>query len=290
MLVVVAVILLVGVENLIAQEGRDRPEAEPKQKGQVEQLRRPRAGEGTGRARVGGMQQRHRLMAVREVEPNRVRALQQKPQRPGQEGSGRLLDELTKAYRENDREKMGQLIRKMNQFRQRMQKARSALSKAGPGVRGRPGAAQPGAKKEHPEIRKAPPKDTDRPGPSMEHRGMMGRHGQGMQGRGMMMQHRSMMGRHGQGMQGRGMMMQHRSMMDKRGQGMRGRGMMGRRGQGMRGRGMMGRRGQGMQGRGMGGWGRGLQGRGRGMGGFGRGFQGRGMGGWGQGAPGPEMD
>ncbi|MBA7628989.1 hypothetical protein ES703_36486 [subsurface metagenome] len=259
MLGIVAVILLVGVENLIAQERKDRPKAEPKQKGQVEQLRRQRAGEEAGRGRVEGMQQRRRLRAVREAEPERVKALQQKPQqkavreavrmrkrveavrgklqqlrpgqvRPMQEGAGRLLDELTKAYRENDREKMGQLIRKMNQLRQRMQKARAAPGERVRDLRGRPEAAQPGAKKERPERRKATPKDTDRPGPPMLRRGM---------------------GRWGQGMQGRG----------------------------------IGGRGQGFQGRGMGRLGRGFQG--RGIGRLGRGFQGRGMGGLGQGVPGP---
>jgi len=201
MLVIVAVILLVGAENLIAQERRGRPESEPKQKGQVEQLRRPRAGEEAGRARVGGMR---RLRAV-EAEPERVRALRQKPQqkpvreamrkrveavrgklqqlRPGQEASGRLLDALIKAYRENDREKMGQLIRKMNQLRQRMQKARAAPGERVRDLRGRPEAAQPGAKKERPERRKATPKDPDRPGPPMLRRGM-GRWGRGVPGTG----------------------------------------------------------------------------------------------------------
>ena len=249
MLGIVAVILLVGAEHLIAQERKGRPKAEPKQKGQVEQLRRQRAGEEAGRGRVEGMQQRRRLRAVREAEPERVKALQQKAQRPGQdrpmqEGSGRLLDELTKAYRENDREKMGQLIRKMNQLRQKMQKARAALGERMRDFRGRPEAARPSAKKEQSERRKAASKDTDRPGPPMLRRGM-GRRGQGMQGRGM--------SRWGRGYQ----------------------------------RGDIGGWGQGFQGRGMGGWGRGLQGRGRGMGGWGRGLQGRGMGGWGRGVPGP---
>jgi hypothetical protein len=58
MLVVVAVILLVGVENLIAQERRGRPDAEQEQKGQPVQLRRQRAGEEAGRGRMEGMQQR----------------------------------------------------------------------------------------------------------------------------------------------------------------------------------------------------------------------------------------
>jgi len=248
MLVIVAVILLLGAENLIAQERRDRPEAEPE--------------------RVRALQQKPQQKPVREAVRKRVEAVRGKLQqlRPEQEASGRLLDELTKAYRENDREKMGQLIRKMNQLRQRVQKARVAPGERVRDLRGRPEAAQPGAKKERPERRKATPEDTDRLGPPMLRRGT-GRWGQGMQGRGI--------GGRGQGMQGRGM--------GRRGQGFQGRGM-GRWGQGMQGRGMGGR-GQGFQGRGMGGLGRGFQG--RGMGGLGRGFQGRGMGGWGRGVPGP---
>ncbi len=288
MLGIVAVILLVGVENLIAQEEKGCPIAEQKQKGQVEQLRRQRALEKPGRGRVEGMQQRRWPRAVREVEPERVRALQQKAQRPRQDrliqdGAGRLLDELTKAYRENDREKMGQLIRKMNQLRQKMQKARVALGERMRDFRGRPEAARPSAKKERPERRKAAPKDTDRPGPPMLRRGM-GRRGQGMQGKGMSRwgrgYQRGGIGGWGQGFQGRGM----RGL----GRGLQGRGRgMGGWGRGYQ-RGGIGGWGQGFQGRGMRGLGRGLQGRGRGMGGWGRGVPGPWCPWWS--APGPERD
>ncbi len=254
MLGIVALILLVGAENLLAQERRGRPKAEQEQKGPVEQLRRQRAGEEAGRRDVEGMQQRRRQRVVRKAKPERVKALQQKPQqlrpgqvRPMQEGSGRLLDELTKAYRENDREKMGQLIRKMHQLRQRVRQGRAAAAEGGRALRDMPSPAMPPegrrprtVEKPRPPTdedwpRMQPPEDVDVVRPLMPGRGMRG---------------------WGQGFQGRGM---------------------GGRGQGFRGRGM----GRGFQGRGMG---RGFQG--RGIRGGGRGFQGRGMG-MGQGFPGP---
>ena len=213
---IVALLLLVGAENLLAMEKKDRPKAEQEQKGPVEQLRRQRAGEEAGRRDVEGMQQRRRQRAVSEAEPERVKALQQKPQqlrpgqvRPMQEGSGRLLDELTKAYRENDREKMGQLIRKMHQLRQKVRKAMGVPGEAGRDFRGRPRLDVP------------PSEEVVRPMPPV--RGM-GDWGRGFQGRGM--------GRRGQGFQGRGM--------GGWGRGFQGRGMGGP-GRGFRGRGMGGR-------------------------------------------------
>lgn len=63
--------------------------------------------------------------------------------RPGMgQMAGEWLDELTNAYRENDREKMGQLIRQMHQFRQRLS-ASGGREPVGPG-RGRQGGAGPG--------------------------------------------------------------------------------------------------------------------------------------------------
>ena len=183
MLGVVVVVLLVGAENLIAQERRGKPKAEPKQKGPAEQFRRQRAGEEAGRRDVEGMQQKPQQLRLGQV-------------RPMQEGSGRLLDELTKAYRENDREKMGQLLRKMHQTRKRLQQKNAVAAKGERGFRGRPG---PGMQ---------PPKGVGRPRPPMSGRGM-GRRGQGFQGRGM--------GGWGRGFQSRGM--------GGPGRGFRGRGM-----------------------------------------------------------------
>lgn len=53
----------------------------------------------------------------------------QKGLQSGHQGFGRLLSALTKAYEENDREKMGQLLEKMNQ---RRQKQRAQKGKDGP--------------------------------------------------------------------------------------------------------------------------------------------------------------
>jgi hypothetical protein len=47
-----------------------------------------------------------------------------------QERFGMWLDELTKAYKDNDRERMGQLIRKMHQFRKRLQQQRADFRSA----------------------------------------------------------------------------------------------------------------------------------------------------------------
>ncbi len=56
-----------------------------------------------------------------EVAPQEPCSPAPPPEQPGMSatgGFGRWLDELTKAYQENDRAKMGQLIEKMHQFRQ----------------------------------------------------------------------------------------------------------------------------------------------------------------------------
>lgn len=242
---IVALLLLVGAENLLATEKKDKPKAkqqqEQVQKGQKKQ---------TSKAKAAAVARKR--MEARRGKPQQLRPGQA---RPMQEGAGRLLDELTKAYRENDREKMGQLIRKMHQFRQKVRKAMGVPGEAGRDFRGSPGPAMPfesrrprAVEKPRPPIprtdedwpRMQPPKDMARP--LMPGRGTRG-WGQGFQGRGM--------GGWGRGLQGRGM----------RGSG------------------------QGFRGRGMGGWGRGFQG--RGMGGWGRGFRGRGIGGRGRGFPAP---
>jgi hypothetical protein len=177
--------------------------------------------------------------------------LQSGVKRPRQQEFDRYFNALTKAYRENDREKMGQMLRKMNQFRQNQQKA-----KVVPGKRGQ-----------------------DLP----KRRGLgMGWHGRGKGRRGQGMSwHGRGMGRRGQGMcwHGRGK--------GRRGRGMgwhsRGKG---RRGQGMswHGRGMGGRgRGMGWHGRGMGRRGRVMGWQDRGMSRRGRGMAWQGMGGRGGG-------
>jgi len=86
MLGILAVALLAGAGNLFAQGRKARPEAGQKQK-QAQK----------GQAKQKGL-------------------------RPRQQGFDKWLTALTKAYQENDSEKMGQLLRNMNQ-RRRKQKA-----------------------------------------------------------------------------------------------------------------------------------------------------------------------
>ncbi len=96
MLGILAVALLAGTESLFAQGRKARPKAGQKQK-QAQK----------GQAKQKGL-------------------------RPGQQGFDKWLTALTKAYRENDSEKMGQLLRNMNQ-RGRRQRAQKGQGEVGPG-------------------------------------------------------------------------------------------------------------------------------------------------------------
>ncbi len=160
---IVALLLLVGAENLLATEKKDKPKAKQKQeqvqKGQKKQTSKAKTEAKKARAKKA------KATAVRK----RMKAMPGKPQqlrpgqvRPMQEGAGRLLDELTKAYRDNDREKMGQLIRKMHQLRQRVRKAMNAPGEAGRDFRARPKATPPKVT-DRPSRRK-PPESIDRTG------------------------------------------------------------------------------------------------------------------------------
>ena len=109
MLSIVVMALLAGAENLPAKERADRPGAEQK-------------------CRPGQM---HQQMAGREAVRKCPEGLRQKPKgmhrrqnRPAQQTFDQRFDALIKAYRENDREKMGRILGKMNQARQRPHKAR----------------------------------------------------------------------------------------------------------------------------------------------------------------------
>lgn len=202
MLGIAALILLVGAENLLAVEKKDKPKAKQKQeqvqKGQKKQASKAKTEAKKARAKKAkAAAAARKRMETRRGKPQQLRPGQVQPM---QEGSGRLLDELTKAYRENDREKMGQLLRKMHQTRKRLQQKNAVAAKGERGFRGRPG---PGMQ---------PSKGVGRPRPPMSGRGM-GRRGQGFQGRGM--------GGWGRGFQGRGMGGPGR---DFRGRGMGGRG------------------------------------------------------------------
>ncbi|MHC4172153.1 MAG: hypothetical protein ACYST5_04330 [Planctomycetota bacterium] len=230
MLSIIATIVLIGAANLIAQERKDRPEARARQrqKGWAEQPRRQRAGREAVREHTEQVQQQR---ATQEARRKRTENLRGKPQpvRPGQNQAGfpqggipaqprqmfgGCLDELTKAYRANDREKMGQLLRKMHQLRQEWQEIRGRGFK-GRGI-GRSGRGWQG-------------RDIGRKGQSFQGRGMTGEWGRGFQGRDI--------GGWGRGWQGRDI--------GRRGQSLQDRGMAGGWGRGFQGRGI-GRSGPGM--------------------------------------------
>ncbi len=178
---IAAIVVLIGAENLIAQERRGSPKAKPKQK-QV--LRgRQRASREAVRERADQVQQQR---ARREARRKRMENLRDKPQpiRPGQDQPGlpqggvsaqpgqmfgRWLNELTEAYRANDREKMGQLLRKMHQLRQEWREIRGRGFQ-GRGIR-RWGRGWQG-------------RGIGRRGQIFQGRGMLGRWGRGFQGRG----------------------------------------------------------------------------------------------------------
>jgi caffeoyl-CoA O-methyltransferase len=110
-LVIAVVVVLAGVESLIARQSNDAPAA-----GQTE---RQRGGpdRGPGQDRFGGMRA----------------------------GFDTWFEELTQAYEESDKEKMGQLLEDMKQRRQRFQRGPGSPGRGGPpeGM-GRRGPGMPG--------------------------------------------------------------------------------------------------------------------------------------------------
>lgn len=91
---IVAAVLLLGAENLLAKEKTDKPKARQKQAQKLQQKKK---------------------------------GLHQKQAQPIQKRFDSWFGQLTKAYRQNDREKMGQLLRNMHQFRERQTKAKDAV-------------------------------------------------------------------------------------------------------------------------------------------------------------------
>ena len=243
MLGILAVALLAGTENLFAQGRKGRPTARQKQK-QVEE----------------GRQQRKGL-------------------RPRQQQFDKWLTALTKAYRENDSEKMGQLLRNMNQRRQKRQKETDAPGKRGQHFR-----------HEGWEVRGRPEQLRERKDGRRGHReDLRGWHGRGFEHEGKGRRggafRRKSWREHAKGFRGehiercyprfrgRGMGKRGRAFSEKVGHERgphgearerfaRGDDEPGHWGQGPRHR-RMGKEGRGFHGRGMGGWGRGLQGEGQ---------------------------
>jgi len=111
---IVAAVLLLGAENLLAKEKADKPKANQKQtqklkqekKAQAKQFQRQKAAKKPGQKAMKGTQQKQK-------------GLRQEQARPTQRRFDKWFSRLTKAYRENDGEKMGQLLGKMHQFRKR---------------------------------------------------------------------------------------------------------------------------------------------------------------------------
>jgi len=127
-LIVSAVILLMGAETILAKkEGKPKEKERQKQKEMLRAERKEKAREEARDEEREGEEEGGEAVRERpEASPER-QPLFAPPQRPAMQMFGRWLDELTKAYQENDRERMGQLIKKMHQFRQKSQMGRAAL-------------------------------------------------------------------------------------------------------------------------------------------------------------------
>ena len=174
---IVAAVLLLGAENLFAQEREADERVERRALRRAERAERE-----AGHKRMQGMQQKHRGF------------------RPMQEGFDRWFNQLTKAYHQNDREKMGQLLRNMHQFRERQTKEKDAVGECRQDFRGRDeagkgrhgqfhgGPCRHGQGLQHTGMGRPDPdmphRGMGRPDPDMPHRGM-GRRGRGFQRRGM---------------------------------------------------------------------------------------------------------
>lgn len=190
----IVAVLLIGADNLIAQE-QSSPKPRPEQ-GQVRQGRQGQNAQA---------KQLHRQRGDREASRGPAWATDDATQpsyhrqnRSGGPRFGRWFDKLEKAYRENDNEKVGQLIRKMHRHRQRLQhrqaqgpyredyRSRDGMGKGRPdtdtprrgtGIRGRGFQRQGVDRHEQGMLSRGKP-DTDTPNRAIE------RPGRGFQRRG----------------------------------------------------------------------------------------------------------
>lgn len=165
-LIIAVVALLIGVQSLIAQErDADRPResglrdpARPAERQPV--MREPVEG--------GDMERGRRERAERgdqpepgppvAVEGRRRPAPPMAPAKTGpvREDLGECLDELTRAYRANDREKMGEIIRQMQQLRQQQMPGKVF------GQRGQDFDQGPKVEKGRPGVEKKAPKPAEK--------------------------------------------------------------------------------------------------------------------------------
>jgi len=180
--VVVGVILLMGTADLFARQKEKKSQAKPgqKQKAQAKKVssQKQKSGEKARLKRTESLRRQHQQEAAKknlalrrkqqQAAAKRAQAMRDKqrqatarkgapvsrtPSRPlsgrlglsqaGPQIFGQWLDQLTDAYRTNNREKMGALIRRMNEIRQRFQKTRAARGQLGGGWG--PGAARLGS-------------------------------------------------------------------------------------------------------------------------------------------------
>jgi len=176
-LAIVAMALLLGTENLIAQEREGKPKEKQKcmqkQKTQAKQFHKQQPGKKAGRKWVEG-----------GIVEQRGPGFGQMHNRPMMgKRFDKWFNQLTKAYHENDREKMGQLLRKMRQLRQRRREERDTL-----GGHRRDFLSRPGIGRGRGGIGRGRPRrfrgDSGRCGRDFPHRGGMMRWGRGFQRRG----------------------------------------------------------------------------------------------------------
>lgn len=175
---IIAVVLLIGTQSLISQErdvdrprgdevrDRDRPaerqavirdRGERAERGQAEQGERERAPRGDQPVPEPPMRMEGRRQPALPAEPPEIK--------PGQKDLGRWLDELTRAYRANDREKMGEIIRQMQQLRQQQMPGKVS-DKRGQGYDQRPkkaGKVRPPVEKKTPKLAEKTPQPVKKP-------------------------------------------------------------------------------------------------------------------------------
>ena len=196
---IVAVVVLIGVENLVAQEGTDRPKADPGQEQVLEGQQRQR-----DRA-----QQFRRRRADSEVESTPAEAMRKRRQQEALQALQRKWQqEAAKNAEALRKERQQEAAKKIEAIQKKRQQ--EALKKK---------RQQEAAKKGAPRGRMSREPQQPRPGQNLPMQQMFGRWNRGWQGRGM--------GRWGRGFQGRGI-----------GRWGQGRGMTGGWGRGFQGRGM----------------------------------------------------
>jgi hypothetical protein len=217
---IVTAVMLIGIENLIAQEQTDAPRQQPRRRqgqegrpGQKDPARQFRGQQSNSEAPAKGASVDKKIGAMRK---KRQQALKQKG---------------------TPRDKVGRKSKQLRPWRN--QPKRRMFGRRGRDLQGR---GYGGWNRCYQCENLCPCCQRSMRG---QGRGFQGRGGSGFQGRGMM-------GRGGPGFQGRGMM-------GRGGPGFQGRGMMGRGGPNFQGRGMMGRGGPDFQGKGTGGWGQGFR-------------------------------